>query len=134
MRGCLEGQGDGSEVFSTSCGWSINSCDKHPLPSFRFVSKGLLTDGKFPTETSENPVLVMFMWASGAIFEAKLNQYENDPNFSPQLSISAIGANGMNDSFTNIGIIENGTVNTPTVSTLPSSLGRVENSDSIDIS
>lgn len=33
-----------------------------------------------------NPVLVIFMWASGATFETKLNHYENDP-FSPDLSL-----------------------------------------------
>lgn len=36
--------------------------------------------------TSREPVLVIWMWASGANFEATLNQYENDRNFSPQLS------------------------------------------------
>ena len=39
-----------------------------------------------------NPVLVIFMWASGAKFEAELNKYENDP-FSPQLSLAEVGAN-----------------------------------------
>ncbi len=47
------------------------------------------------TGTAEDPVLVIWMWASGANFEAKLNQYENDPTFSPQLSISAIGPSGV---------------------------------------
>ena len=37
-----------------------------------------------------NPVLVIFMWASGAEFEAQLNQYENDP-LSPHLSITEAG-------------------------------------------
>lgn len=41
-----------------------------------------------------NPVLVIFMWASGANFETKLNQYENDPSFSPQLSLAEGGVNG----------------------------------------
>lgn len=35
---------------------------------------------------STSPVLVIFMWASGASFEKKLNYYENDP-FSPELSL-----------------------------------------------
>ena len=39
-----------------------------------------------------NPVLIVFMWASGAKFEAKLNQYENDP-LSPQLSVAEVGVN-----------------------------------------
>ncbi len=42
---------------------------------------------------SINPVLVIFMWASGAKFEAELNKYENDPSFSPQLSLAEVGAN-----------------------------------------
>ena len=45
--------------------------------------------------TSENPVLVIFMWASAASFEAKLNNYENDPTFSVQLSQSVIGELGL---------------------------------------
>lgn len=44
-----------------------------------------------------NPVLVIFMWASGAKFERKLNQYENDPLFSPQLSLVEVGVNGTDD-------------------------------------
>ena len=43
--------------------------------------------------TSVKPVLVIFMWASGAKFENKLNQYENDPFYSPQLSLAAVGLN-----------------------------------------
>lgn len=39
-----------------------------------------------------NPVLVIFMWASGAPFETKLNHYENDP-FSSELSLVKIGVN-----------------------------------------
>ncbi|KAF6238314.1 hypothetical protein HO173_003594 [Letharia columbiana] len=46
------------------------------------------------SSTSMNPVLVIFMWASGANFETKLNQYENDPSFSPQLSLAEGGVNG----------------------------------------
>lgn len=37
-------------------------------------------------ETANDPTLVLWMWASGAKFEATLNQYENDRNLSPQLS------------------------------------------------
>ena len=37
---------------------------------------------------------MIFMWASGADFEDKLNQYENDPFFSPQLSLGAVAVNG----------------------------------------
>lgn len=44
-----------------------------------------------------NPVLVIFMWASGARFETKLNEYENDPTFSPQLSLDVAGMNGTDD-------------------------------------
>ena len=40
-----------------------------------------------------NPVLVIFMWASGARFEERLNHYENDPSFSPQLSLEVFGVN-----------------------------------------
>lgn len=47
--------------------------------------------------TSLNPVLVIFMWASGAGFETKLNQYENDVRYSPQLSLDEIGVNGTDD-------------------------------------
>ncbi|CAF9904492.1 MAG: hypothetical protein ALECFALPRED_008581 [Alectoria fallacina] len=43
---------------------------------------------------SMSPVLVIFMWASGAKFETRLNQYENDPRFSPQLSLAEVGVNG----------------------------------------
>lgn len=43
-----------------------------------------------------NPVLTLFMWASGATFETKLNEYENDPYVSPQLSLADIGVNGTN--------------------------------------
>ena len=39
-----------------------------------------------------NPVLVIFMWASGATFETKLNQYENDP-FFPDLSLVKLVVN-----------------------------------------
>ncbi|KAL9137141.1 MAG: hypothetical protein Q9175_001653 [Cornicularia normoerica] len=41
-----------------------------------------------------NPVLVIFMWASGAKFETKLNQYENNPTISPQLTLAEAGVNG----------------------------------------
>lgn len=44
--------------------------------------------------TSINPVLVIFMWSSGARFETKLNQYENNPSISPQLSLAIVGVNG----------------------------------------
>jgi len=91
------------------------------------------TDEKSSAETSKDPALVMFMWASGANFEAKLNLYENDPTFSPQLSLSATGMNGSNGSLANIGIIENGTVDTPTTSTLPSSIGGTTGPGSISI-
>ena len=40
--------------------------------------------------TSRDPVLAIFMWASAATFEAKLNIYENDPTFSVQLSESVV--------------------------------------------
>ena len=36
---------------------------------------------------------MIFMWASGAKFEAELNKYENDPTFSPQLSLAEGGVN-----------------------------------------
>lgn len=39
-----------------------------------------------PVGLSTSPVLVVFMWASGAAFETKLNRYENDP-FSLGLSL-----------------------------------------------
>ena len=42
-----------------------------------------------PVGISMSPVLVIFMWASGAAFEAKLNHYENDP-FSAELSLVEI--------------------------------------------
>ncbi|KAL9067276.1 MAG: hypothetical protein Q9161_006975 [Pseudevernia consocians] len=48
----------------------------------------------YAMSTSINPVLVIFMWASGAKFEAKLNKYENDPSFSPQLSFAEVSVNG----------------------------------------
>ena len=34
------------------------------------------------------------MWASGANFEAKLNEYENNPRFSVQLTLVEAGVNG----------------------------------------
>ena len=43
-----------------------------------------------------HPVLVMFMWASGANFETRLNLYENNPLYSPQLEsvVVGVGDNG----------------------------------------
>lgn len=37
------------------------------------------------------------MWASGARFEDKLNRYENNPLYSPQLSMALGGVNGTNE-------------------------------------
>ena len=50
------------------------------------------------------------MWASGARFEAKLNQYENDPTYSPQLSQRVAGElskNTSNSTYTNATQIPN---------------------------
>ena len=38
------------------------------------------------------------MWASGAKFEAKMNEYENDPKFSVQLTLPKAGVNGTDGS------------------------------------
>jgi len=87
-------------------------------------------------ETSEDPTLVMFMWASGAVFEEKLNKYENDPTFSPQLSLSVAIRNNGTAGLASSGVIENnGTLDIPTtVSALPSSTGRADYAGSIDTS
>lgn len=114
IKGCLDKQGDGGEVFVTSR-MNTFSCDG----SLRllFTSKNLNADYQFfVAETSEDPVLVMFMWASGARFEAKLNQYENDPTYSPQLSLSAISIDEKNNSLVSIGNTDNGTMVIPTAS------------------
>ena len=38
------------------------------------------------------------MWASGAKFEAKLNEYQNNPKFSVQLTLPEAGVNGTDGS------------------------------------
>ena len=47
-------------------------------------------------QVSMGPVLTIFMWAKGAAFEKKLNQYENEPRYSPQLSQELAGYVGTN--------------------------------------
>ncbi|KAL6721703.1 hypothetical protein ACLMJK_000807 [Lecanora helva] len=50
-------------------------------------------------KTSEDPVLIIYMWASGASFETKLNRYEDDPTYSVQLAQGTF--NGTNPNGTN---------------------------------
>ena len=87
--------------------------------------------------TSEDPVLVIFMWASGAKFEERLNQYENDPMYSAQLSQTAIGVQVTNETNnTNMrgGPTANMSLNLPMESVLPSSMGEDVGDSFIDTS
>lgn len=77
------------------------------------------------------------MWASGARFEAKLNQYENEPTFSPQLSMAAVGAIGLNETDTNFGSIGanlSASVSKPVQLALPSVIREMSNSGFIESS
>ena len=71
------------------------------------LKKGKSSGGQMfvKDSTSTHPVLVIFMWASGANFEVKLNRYENDPTYSAQLSATTVGElslNGTNSSYINV--------------------------------
>ncbi|KAL2048335.1 hypothetical protein N7G274_000246 [Stereocaulon virgatum] len=69
--------------------------------------------------TSQDPVLVLFMWAGGAEFEKKLVKYEYDPTYSPQLLLSTVGVNETNStSFDSVAAVSTAMENT-SVSALP---------------
>ena len=96
IHDCLDEQSSGGEIFISSSAYLpafylIVKLDITPVSNLRCMSSA---DRSSLAGTSFNPVLVIFMWASGAKFENKLNQYENDPFFSPQLSLAAVGVNG----------------------------------------
>jgi len=74
------------------------------------LKKGSNTGGEIFVRdgTSEFPILVVFMWESGARFEGKLNHYENDPTmYSVQLSQAAIAELASNSTYGSDGAASN---------------------------
>lgn len=70
--------------------------------------------------SSADPALVIFMWASGAKFEAKLNHYEDDSTYSPQLSLAVLeGFNGTNGTLVGGGVVPSGILIRPVETALP---------------
>lgn len=101
------------------------------------MTEGYLTTTSPTTDTARDPVLVIWMWASGANFEAKLNQHEDDPTFSPQLSISAMGPSGFNrtdGTFASAGVVAGVVTDTPVSPALASIINEMPNLGSIDTS
>ena len=83
------------------------------------LKKGSISGGEIFVNDSMSifPVLVIFMWASGAAFEADLNAYENNPMYSAQLSQVAVGGlsiNGTVGPYTSEGLKTNITLGVPT--------------------
>ena len=83
------------------------------------LKKGSVSGGEIFVNDSMSisPVLVVFMWASGAPFEADLNTYENNPMYSAQLSqvaVGELGNNGTNNSYIGTGSRTNITLGMPT--------------------
>ena len=64
------------------------------------LKRGKSSGGEFfvADTTSTDPVLTIYMWASGAKFEAELNQYENNPTSAAPLSQPSLGELNGNES------------------------------------
>ena len=88
------------------------------FPFLAFISKSSIFT-RLNSGTSLDPVLVLFMWASGAEFEQKLVKYEYDPTYSPQLLLSAVGINETNGTSSDSVAAASTAIDNSSVSALP---------------
>lgn len=84
--------------------------------------------------TSIGPVLAIYMWASGASFEASLNKYENDPTNNTPPTHAFPGGLSSNDTYKVAGAPSNVSTNGLPESTTASTVGGPSGDISIDTS